>query len=363
MMKGLSKILLLLALVALVMVGCERKISGNVELVDGASENCLNCHSGLLDQAQGEWANSVHASGSNVDYTNRGGSDCTMCHDQQGFISFLETGELPTEPFSTVSGIGCFTCHNPHETGTLERRTVASVTLANGDVFDHGDGNLCVACHHARVSAESITDDFNVTSTHWGPHHGPQGDVINGSNGYEFPGLSYNFPSSPHANQVRSACIGCHMGNVTTHEGFDVGGHSWNMVSLTDENITLAAICSDGSCHPSTSGFDFAADLDYDNDGSIEGYRTEIHGLHDSLAVLLTDAGVLSGGGSPVVGTIANGHLAGALFNFLLVEEDRSYGVHNFNYLRSLLEASIDYVDGLATAPPATKTDGVLAAH
>ena len=347
--------LLSLALIAMIAIGCDREITGTEVQTDISAVGCFDCHAGQLDQAQGEWANSVHASGSNVDYTNRGGSDCTRCHDQQGFISFLATGTLPDEPFSTVSAIGCFTCHNPHETGTMALRTTAAFTLANGDVFDHGKGNLCVNCHHGRSSAGDIADDVSVNSR-FGPHHGPQGDLINGSNGYEFPGLGYDFPSSPHANQVRDACIGCHMGNVTTHEGYDVGGHSWNMVSLTDEEITLSGVCSAAACHPTADGLDFLADADYDGDGTIEGYQSEIDGLWEELETLLIAQGVLTGSGSTVSGTYADGHLAGALWNLRSVEEDRSHGVHNFSYMRSLLEASIDYVEGLATGSPGITT-------
>ena len=359
-----NRVMLIMVMAGLLLlaVGCDREITGDVELADNSSDNCLQCHSGLLDQAQGEWMNSIHASGNNVDYTNRGGSDCTKCHDQQGFISFLATGELPDDPFSTVSAIGCFTCHNPHETGDLSLRTVAAYTLENGDVFDHGQGNLCVNCHHSRLSATTIMDDISV-NRYWGPHHGPQGDLVNGSNGWEFPGENYTFPSSPHANQVRDACIGCHMGDVRTHEGYDVGGHSWNMTALEDEEITLAGICSDPSCHPSADEFDFLADSDYDNDGEIEGYQTETEGLLDSLRTLLVGQGVLDGTDHPVSGTIADQHLAGALYNFLIVLEDRSHGVHNFNYIRSLLEASIDYVDGLGAGSSGARIASLQAAH
>jgi len=100
---------LILSAMMLAVVGCDREVTGDVGLADNSSQDCLQCHSGYLDQAQGEWVNSIHASGNNIDYTNRGGSDCTACHDQQGFISFLATGEIPDEPLSTVSAIGCFT--------------------------------------------------------------------------------------------------------------------------------------------------------------------------------------------------------------------------------------------------------------
>lgn len=344
---GKAKLLLLgLAALAVLLAGCDREITGDVTLADTSDESCLECHSGLLDQAQGEWANSVHASGSNVDYTNRGdGDDCTRCHDQQGFIQFLATGMLPDEPLSTVSAIGCFTCHNPHETADLSLRTVAAYTLENGDVFDHEAGNLCANCHHSRYDATGITDNIAV-HRYWGPHHGPQGDMLIGSNAWEFPGEGYDIESSPHASAVRDACAGCHMGNVEAHDGYAIGGHSWNMVD-EETGSSLAALCAE--CHDEDDTFD------------VEGKQTEIDSLMAELRTLLEDQGVLSDDhppGFPGSGpTIADRHLAGALFNFLFILEDRSRGVHNYEYAASLLEASIDYVSGLpagSSTPPIT---------
>lgn len=344
-MKRTMLTLMGLALILLALVGCEREITGDTELVDNSNDNCLECHNGYLDQAQGEWANSVHASGTSVDYTNRGGTDCTRCHNQQGYVSYLETGELPDVPFENVSAIGCFTCHNPHENGDLSIRHVSAVEFANGEMFDHGQGNQCASCHQSRLDVRTVTDGV-ATHAHWGPHHGPQGEMIEGTGGYEFPGESYEFATSPHALVVRDACIGCHMGNPTTHVGYELGGHSWNM-TIEGSDEELSGLCSDASCHgDDADSYDFTADDDYDMNGSTDGYQTEIHGMLDSLDVLLTAQGVLSDG-HPAGGVISDGHLAGALYNYLLIEEDRSFGVHNFNYTRSLLEASIDYVSGL----------------
>jgi len=128
------------------------------------------------------------------------------------------------------------------------------------------------------------------------------------------------------------------------------------MVAPEDTTVTLAKICADPSCHPTATNFDFRTPgdvADYDGDGdNTEGYQSEIEGLLEELRALLVDQGVLNGTtGAPNSGTIADVHLAGALYNYVTVEEDRSIGVHNFVYISSLLIASIDYVEGLAGAP------------
>jgi hypothetical protein len=340
---------LLAGLVSLLLIsgGCDREISGNVQVLDNNSENCLKCHSGLLDQAQGEWANSVHASGANVDYTNRDASDCMRCHDQQGFIEFLATGELPDMKYESVSAIGCFTCHNPHQNGDLRLRTDAPFTLLNGAVFDHGEGNLCVNCHHSRTDVRTIADNQAI-SNRFGPHHGPQGEMLIGTGGFEFPGEGYNFPNSPHRLIVEDACVGCHMANPEIHDGYAVGGHSWNMEDEETGTNMAAELCADASCHDNDAeDYDFKADEDYDMDGVIEGYQTEMAGLIDSLGKLLYAQGVVNSSYTPKTDTLADANLAGAVYNLVFVEEDRSEGVHNFKYAKALIDASIDYVSDL----------------
>ncbi|UCD64820.1 MAG: hypothetical protein JSW34_05135 [Candidatus Zixiibacteriota bacterium] len=342
-MNKLMFVVIGMAVMLLLLTGCEREITGNVAAVDNANEDCLQCHAGLLDQAQGEWANSTHASGANVDYTNRGGSDCGRCHNQDGYLYYLENGTLPDEPFESAKAIGCFTCHDPHGTGTLAVRQTDPYVLENGYVFDHGDANQCAACHHARFDVTSDIYDNIEVSRRFGPHHSNQSDMISGTNGWEFPGEDYQFPLSPHVNQVEEACVGCHMADPRTHAGYVLGGHSWNMhVDGVEDN--LAGVCAASSCHgEDVEEYDFLADADYDNDGTVEGYQTEIHGMLDSLEVLLEIQGVLDEG-SQFSTTIADANLAGALYNWVFIEEDQSSGIHNFNYARSLLEASIDYV-------------------
>jgi hypothetical protein len=325
-------------------IGCEREVIIEEDNDQFAAASCFTCHGedGYLIAAEGEWRNSVHASGNNVDYTNRGGADCTECHDHQGFLDFLATGSVDA-PYDQVSSIHCFTCHAPHTRGNLSLRTDAPYTLTNDDIFDHGGANLCANCHHSRFSVADITDDIYV-HTYWGPHHGPQGDLLNGSNGYEFAGYSYG--STGHAFVFdNSGCVGCHMGNPQTHVGYRIGGHSFNMVD-EESGATLVGVCQTEGCHgESAESFDY------------EGIQTEVDSLLEELKTLLDNAGLLDTTAHPVGQTIADMNVAGALFNFLIIEEDRSHGVHNPEYIVDLLESSIQYMETL----PAKKGTGKIA--
>ena len=185
-----------------------------------------------------------------------------------------------------------------------------------------------------------ITDGIEITSSHWGPHHGPQGDLLNGSGGYEFDGYSYSH--SNHNGTITDACIGCHMGQPRVHQGYNIGGHSFNMED-EESGEDLSVLCED--CHADADGYDFTANADYDFDGTIEGYQTEIEGLLDSLGVLLFNAGLIDDGHHPIEQVIDDGNQAGAMYNFLIVEEDRSHGIHNYRYMVDLLQSSIEYMD------------------
>jgi hypothetical protein len=317
-------------------LGCEREVIIEEDNDQLSSTSCFTCHGedGLLLAAEGEWRNSIHASGNNVDYTNRGGGyDCTRCHNHQGFLEFLATGAV-SGPYDQVSSVHCFTCHAPHTRGNLSLRTDAPYALENDDIFDHGAGNLCVNCHHSRYSVDDITDSIDVYA-YWGPHHGPQGDLLNGSNGYEFTGYSYG--STGHAFAFdNSGCVGCHMGNPQTHVGYRIGGHSFNMED-EESGETLVGVCQTEGCHgESAESFDY------------EGIQSRVDSLLVELEILLDDAGLIDTTAHPLEITIDDKNVAGALFNFLIVEEDRSHGVHNPEYIVDLLESSIAYMESVA---------------
>jgi len=330
----LLSVILILAVLVIFGIGCERKVV-NEDGGDQASLNsCFTCHGedGYILAAQGEWQNSIHASGNNVDYTNRGGFyTCPECHDHQGFVDFVTTGEI-NSPYEQVSAIHCFTCHAPHTRGNLTLRVDDPYALANGDTFDHGPANLCVNCHHSFENADALAAGTEV-SAYWGTHHGPQGDLLEGTNGYEYTGTTYR--NTGHANiKDNVGCIGCHMGNPETHIGYKIGGHSFNMVDEEDTTLTLVGVCQE--CHTEADNFDY------------EGIQTKIDSLLHKLDTLLYDAGIIDSSAKPIEATINDEGTLGALYNFLMIEEDRSHGVHNPWYAEDLLVSSIAYMEGMA---------------
>jgi hypothetical protein len=255
---------------------------------------------------------------------------------------------VTAEPNPTV--IHCFTCHQPHTAGSFELRWNETATLLNGETFDLGSGNLCVACHHARRNVDTYvgTDGaapVNVNSTHWGPHYSVQGDMLIGSNGYEYAGYTYEITT--HREATDDGCLDCHFKATSNNI---VGGHSFNMRGdARDEGGEFSELLNVAACEPCHGELD---DFNYN------GVQDEVTTLAEELATLLEGAGLLAGGNPVVQFTSADS--AGALWNYLLIEDDRSVGVHNAKYARGLLESSIQFLEG--TLPPATAAEGTRAA-
>jgi hypothetical protein len=290
--------------------------------------DCLTCHAddSNIRAIDGQWRNSVHASGNNI---NRDTPPCSGCHTSQGFMERISTGVADTIQQPAV--ISCFTCHEPHTNRDFDLRTSAPVQLIQGGTFDLGSGNLCANCHQARAPSPNIPAEggtIRITSAFWGPHHGPQANILSGQDAYVFPGAVYT--SSPHPRVVNNGCPTCHMAMPF---GDVAGGHSMNMTYF-----------SEGQEHDFTTGCDQVGCHTGLNDFNLNGLQDTVHVRLIQLRDILIAGGFLSPDttslevNAPVT---VNATQAGALYNYLLFSEDRSLGVHNTRYTLDALNASI----------------------
>ena len=332
-----------------------------LNVLEVLGETCGACHGGDTEYpvagAQLSYSHSGHNLGwlkhsQNSWYAN--GNGCQRCHTNEGFIEYVNTGKVegyvdyPSQP-------GCFTCHDPHTTGDFSLRTAKPVTLASGDVFDKGDGNLCASCHLARRDAVGSVV-AGTLSSHFGAHHGPEADVFLGVNGYELPGKRYS--SSAHTNVVANACVTCHLARSEGRysQSPAVGGHSFYVKGEVHgaEKLNLAA-CN--SCHKDIGQkgefFDIVK-ADYDNDGTAEPVQAEVEGLLH-LIVNSEGTGVLQKSNPPAYlpdgswnsarGLEFPEKIVGAVWNYKFIEEDRSIGIHNTKYTVQLLMDTIESFD------------------
>jgi hypothetical protein len=321
--------LLVLVLFLVILSACTRERIVNQIVAD---TSCFTCHSDqntAVLAAEKQWENSVHASGENI---NRNTSSCNYCHTNEGYVAKLTTGTAPSV-VENPTAIGCFTCHAPHTNGDLTLRTVAAVTMMDGATYDRGTSNICANCHQSRRNVNTyVYDGVTFTSTHWGPHYNGQGDMLNGTNGYEYAG--YTYTNSPHATRTINGCVDCHMYPSGTYV---MGGHTWRMEHDGTENV---AACNQDGCHASVDDFNYAT-ADFP-----DGVQDSLQTLLDALASELVAAGLIdSVTYHPIAGrkvTLADS--AGAVWNFLFVEEDKCLGIHNTKYAAALMNSSIDYL-------------------
>ena len=175
-----------------------------------------------------------------------------------------------------------------------------------GVTFDGGEGNLCANCHQPRRPIDAAVDGMiEVTSTHWGPHHGPQSAMLLGIAGSGAEGSP-----AAHSTMVADTCVSCHLGEGADH---------------TFEPDVSA--CQ--GCHADAEDFD------------INGLQTDVQAMLDELEEGLIAKGLLDEEGEPVVGSYPEAEAA-ALWNWIYIaHEDKSLGVHNPSYTKALLEAGL----------------------
>ncbi|HEX9655137.1 MAG TPA: T9SS type A sorting domain-containing protein [bacterium] len=322
---------------------------------------CGRCHEEApYHRISTQWKNSVHGI-PNAEFesvANRpASSGCAKCHSGWGFIRRVDVRTPDTRPEIGSSQISCAVCHDPHRSELPHQvRTLDNVQLGDTlTVVNYGGmGKVCMQCHISRRDAADYVNNPNNLSTHFGPHYSNQADMVDGSNAIEY-GLPTG--SSGHKFALADACVACHMQPTPEagQPGHDkVGSHTF---AMRDDNgtpddhsddIEHVAVCQ--TCHgPMQSFDDILAKADWDDDGTIESSRHEIEGLLHRLEELLpphsTTAEVNANfkwtASDPPEKIEARKLLAKAWFNFLFVEEDRSFGAHNAAYSINILRRSI----------------------
>ncbi len=349
--------LLLAVVVAFLSPGTSR--SAPVDFPKG----CLDCHGAEAKYAvlgtRAEYLTSGHNTLGNASYANA--DDCQACHTNEGFIEWAKKGKVdPKKYVANPSAVGCFTCHAPHETGDFSLRKTGKAALANGVAFEREKGNLCANCHQARRVAKTEVKARNIPSDSWGAHHGPQADMLQGTNGYEFPGKTYS--SSAHASLPKADCVVCHMTLPAGRYSLSpaIGGHSFRLTGEVHERPTVnAAGCLVSGCHTEmkqlkgTVFFDRKAPADYDGNGKVETIQQEVQGLCERI-INKNGTGLLQkvkDAPYDAKGTFVNDktrypiEVVAALYNYKFVLEDGSKGIHNTTYAVQLLMDSIKALD------------------
>jgi hypothetical protein len=283
-----------------------------------ADLTCTECHvdTSLITGKHTAWSESVHGSGEA--YVRGTSASCAGCHSGASFSDRIAAGldvdEVEAgDPNPTRQD--CRTCHQIHTSYTaedwaLETTDPVALYAFEDATFDGGAGNLCANCHQPRRSmAQDVVDGVvNWSSTHYGPHHGPQAAMLLGIGG---AGEAADGSPASHYNLVDNTCAACHLGESDNHTF-----------------VPSVAACQD--CHADAESFD------------INGAQTEVEEMVTQLEEALVAKGMWDvETDEPVVGEYPEAEAA-ALWNYVYIaHEDKSMGVHNPAYTKALLEASL----------------------
>ena len=358
-----------------------------------------------------EWQTSGHAdfslseghegfSGSNLQ------ANCIGCHTGQGALKWF--AQLAAgDPLRTMNAadltelqsyltpdniqpITCTVCHDPHNPGDTSGSHGTGLVRISGDTpmlpagfqaIGVGKGALCITCHNSRNGDTKQVDStgkpivslhedgnqyFGTLTAFAAPHEACQGDVLMGRNAYFVTGVR-----GAHSN-IENTCVNCHMDQVPAPAEFSNSAAQTNHSFKAD--LTICA-----SCHG--SGFDGQGVQD-----AVESELVQLKAAVESAITRLKGDGVpvtfnpgrvpsvtyVDAAGATVTGSLTEvtdstgtvtdpGYLqadftanpgdldilAKANWNYSLIEQDQSKGVHNPSFAHQVLFATLQKVNAL----------------
>jgi hypothetical protein len=317
---------------------------------------------------------------------------CARCHTTTGYV-YYNTNNLTAVPKATFGKyttahevIGCGACHSDY---SWARRTASFVTFSTpyrttsgiSRTFptiaaDIGDSKLCIPCHAARESGESVkllassstpsTADYTNVSFK-NPHYLAAAGVFYQKAGYHYLaaskytntasgsspqgwnhgniGINNFVTSGGQATGSNGPCVTCHLR----------GGHGFSAIATAQTTGTTGCF----GCHGSEDiptlieeekalfdrGMDFFAyTLAQNNMFYTESYPYFMTAATAGTAIKnWTQSATLPVG--PAAGAMVSGSSnMGAAFNYKLLTAEKGAHVHNRAYARKLIQDSIAYL-------------------
>lgn len=369
-----------------------------------SSDVCGSCHGEPTRHGRyQQWQLSAHA---NATTAISEGTDptCSKCHSAQGFIAWQDTG------FSTanltvdwtadeVQPQTCVACHDPHNPGTTssDNNTNATVRvqgttpllMAGFTATNVGKGATCMTCHNGR---RGLKDDANylASDASRAPHEGTQADIIMGQNLF-FTKVGTRGLHS----MIQDSCISCHMESTNPPAAVALQNADGSWVGTNHTFYASNTICT--KCHseitketvqtPVQAKLDalkaqmetaiknvMQAQIRAGNTIDLNGVKTvknasDVAGVEfisasgrQGVNVTLKDGTKVNNLAlntvkiKPPSGTavelyaVADPAIAKAGWNYFMVINDRSKGVHNPAFVNSALDVSTFAVSSINSA-------------
>jgi len=368
-----------------------------------SSDVCGTCHGEPLRHARyQQWQLSPHANYELAIDEGESGS-CSRCHTGNGFLAWLPilNGEEPGDPLDDVEVTWtpeevhpqtCQTCHDPHAIGTTTGTSTNATVRISGDTppliagftaTDVGRGAICMTCHNTRrgLRNDNTFNEFYGTSeAARAPHGGAQTDVLMGENAYLVDvGQRANHSLT---SNVEDTCVTCHMEETPPPPdlAYQSGGTNHTFYASKDIckncHTNLAPETIQGPVEEQMNELqDMIENALYDliDEQTQAGNTIDVNGDatitdasdiaeiefgesrgRQAMAITFTDGSdvgltaMTSIDVVPPMGEtvdlyrVANPFLIKAGWNWNLIHNDGSRGVHNPNFVFQVLKRSID---------------------
>jgi hypothetical protein len=264
------------------------------------------------------------------------------CHSGEGFVDIAKGQDEVRTGFQTIT---CAVCHDPHsDENEAQLRVVDTVTLADGtEVTDAGASATCMTCHNGRRSPDEVEEEEPSWS-----HYSTATEFLVGTGGYTY---GEDIKSSAHV-VIGVGCVDCHMSATPGMDDMgtpdddeddvplpgmnEVGEHTFAMTSA--DGVENVAACAE--CHGEIESFNLEAKGDYDGDGTVAGIQDEVHGLLELLFEAIQDDGPVWLGHHPYWEEVTTDAQKQAIWNYMFVEHEGSFGIHNTAQAVMLLQTS-----------------------
>ncbi|MHC4696448.1 MAG: carboxypeptidase-like regulatory domain-containing protein [Planctomycetota bacterium] len=369
---------------------------------------CAACHGEPLRHARfQQWQLSGHG---NYELAIEEGTrvSCARCHTGNGFLGWLPVlldDDPSTDPTADITvdwapdethPQTCVTCHDPHSVGTISGgETDVTVRIfddtppliAGFSATGVGNGAICMTCHNSRrgLRNDDTFGETRVDDAARAPHGSAQTDVLMGQNAYF---VEVGTPGN-HAS-VDDTCVNCHMEATPPPEllSYEQGGTNHTFSASPDicsnchtfgaevvqpgieaDLQQLKGLIEDAILQLMTEQIDSGSSISLTMDDEIVETITDVSNIaslnfgeshgRQSIAVSFADGTTLGAFRMNDVFVVdAAGETAGELYDFAeddlikagwnwnLVNNDGSRGVHNPAFAASALDEAITALGG-----------------
>jgi len=302
-----------------------------------------------------EWKNEGHANSLTVLKAAVGPNppaSCLECHSADYRIA-VEAGKTPPTGAQTKDGITCVGCHTPHDAGTA--KGVWDEAFDTQLITDSSK-TLCVTCHNGEIPEGS-------TASPGAEVHHPMKEMMDGYGAIDVA----SFPSVH-----KGKCVQCHMPPTSYGQSKPQlgGNHTFKIITpqvaadVQPQNLGLSAApvimpysaCS--TCH-SRPGDNSALWLQDTIDQRQSWTKAKIVDIHNALAAAARRFGYADEvtARNALVAIQAASRTTDqttflkAFTNVGYVESEASFGIHNWDYSRAIVNTALVEAQSVKAAP------------